>query len=90
MVTDLWLRTDDIRPIVDSLGNAIVSNAYRVNSIKIRLIRTQKTRLDDGFLEPAMRDHLNVIAALETRDPARAQAALGEHLESARKRALEL
>lgn len=76
--------------IIEAVGNAIITNAYRVNSIKIRLIRTQKTRLDDGLLEPAMRDHLSIIAALETRDPARAQAALGEHLESARKRALEI
>ena len=76
--------------IMDALGNAIISNAYRVNSIKIRLIRTQKTRLDDGLLEPAMRDHLKVIKALEARDPLKAQAALGEHLENARKRALEL
>lgn len=76
--------------IIDALGNAIISNAYRVNSIKIRLIRTEKTRLDDGLLEPAMRDHLNVIDALERRNAAKAQAALGEHLENARKRALEI
>lgn len=76
--------------IVDALGNGIISNAYRVNSIKIRLIRRQQTRLDDGLLEPAMRDHLNVIAALEARDPARAQVALGEHIENARRRALDV
>lgn len=76
--------------IVDALGNAIISNAYRVNSIKIRLIRREKTRLDDGLLEPSMRDHLSVIAALESRDSARAQAAIGEHIENARRRALDL
>ena len=38
--------------IIDSLGNPILSNAYRVNSIKIRLIRRDRTRLDDGWLEP--------------------------------------
>jgi DNA-binding GntR family transcriptional regulator len=76
--------------IIDALGNSIVSNAYRVNSIKIRLIRREKTRLDDGLLEPAMRDHLKVIAALEKRDVAGAQAALGEHIENARRRALDL
>lgn len=76
--------------IIDALGNAIISNAYRVNSIKIRLIRTEKTRLDDGLLEPAMHDHLHIITALESRDAAKAQAALGEHLENARKRALEI
>lgn len=76
--------------IVDALGNPIVTNAYRVNSIKIRLIRHEQTRLDDGLLEPAMRDHLNVIAALEARDPRRAQEALAEHIDNARRRALEL
>lgn len=76
--------------IVDALGNPIISNAYRVNSIKIRLIRRVQTRLDDGLLEPAMRDHLNVIAALEARDPRRAQEALADHIENARRRALEL
>jgi DNA-binding GntR family transcriptional regulator len=76
--------------LVDALANPIVSNAYRVNSIKIRLIRREKTRLDDGLLEPAMRDHLKVIAALESRDVAQAQAALGEHIENARRRALDL
>ena len=60
------------------------------NSIKIRLIRRDRTRLDDGWLEPAMRDHLKVIAALEARDPAMAQAALSEHIENARRRALDL
>lgn len=76
--------------IIDALGNSIVSNAYRINSIKIRLIRREKTRLDDGLLEPAMHDHLEVIAALEARDVAKAQAAIGEHIENARRRALDL
>jgi len=76
--------------IIDALDNPIISNAYRVNSIKIRLIRREQTRLDDGMLVPAMKDHLNVIAALESRDPGKAQAALGQHIENARRRALEL
>lgn len=76
--------------IIDALDNPIISNAYRVNSIKIRLIRQERTRLDDGMLEPAMRDHLRIIAALESRVPERAQAALGEHIENARRRALEV
>ena len=75
--------------IIDALDNLIISNAYRVNSIKIRLIRRERTRLDDGLLEPAMRDHLHVIAALESRDVARAQLAIGEHIENARRRALD-
>ena len=76
--------------IIDAVGNPLLSNAYRVNSIKIRLIRREQTRLDDGMLEPAMQDHLKIIAAIEKRDPVRAQAALGEHIENARRRALGL
>ena len=38
--------------IVDSLHNEIVSNAYRVNSIKIRLIRQEQTRLDATLVVP--------------------------------------
>jgi DNA-binding GntR family transcriptional regulator len=76
--------------IIDALGNPIISNVYRVNSIKIRLIRRERTRLDDGMLEPAMRDHLKIISAIESRDPAMAQAALSEHIENARRRALDL
>jgi len=36
-----------------------------------------------------MNDHLSVIAALESRDPEKAQVALGQHIENARRRALE-
>jgi len=40
--------------IVDALGNDIISNAYRVNAIKIRLIRQERTRLRDDLLVPVM------------------------------------
>ena len=76
--------------IIDSLGNPIVSNAYRVNSIKVRLIRREQTRLNDDKLVPAMKDHLDVIAAIELRDALRAQASLTAHIENARRRALGL
>jgi hypothetical protein len=37
-----------------------------------------------------MREHLKIIAALRTRDPARAAAAIGDHITAARNRALGL
>ncbi|MFZ4533608.1 MAG: GntR family transcriptional regulator [Alsobacter sp.] len=74
--------------IVDALGNDIISNAYRVNAIKIRLIRQERTRLRDDLLVPVMQEHLRIVEALETRDPARATAALAEHIANARTRAL--
>lgn len=76
--------------IVDGLGNAIISDAYRVNSIKIRLIKQQQTRLNDGVVIPTMREHLAVIDAMVARDPEQASAALRRHILSARDRAIGL
>ena len=76
--------------IVDGLGNAIISDAYRVNSIKIRLIKQQQTRLNDGVVIPTMREHLAVIDAMVARDPERASAAMRRHILSARDRAIGL
>jgi DNA-binding GntR family transcriptional regulator len=76
--------------IVDGLGNAIISDAYRVNSIKIRLIKQQQTRLNDGVVIPTMREHLAIIDAIVARDPDQASAAMREHIVSARDRAIGL
>ncbi|MDH5287981.1 MAG: GntR family transcriptional regulator [Betaproteobacteria bacterium] len=74
--------------MVDALGNAIVANAFRVNFIKIRLIRQSQTTLDAPLVEPVMHDHLDIVAALRTRDPAAAARAIETHLSAARDRAL--
>jgi DNA-binding GntR family transcriptional regulator len=76
--------------IVASLGNAIIADAYRVNSIKVRLIRQEQTLLSQALVTPVMREHLSIIEAIETRDPARAVAAMDAHITSARNRALGL
>ena len=46
--------------IVDALGNEIVSNYYRVNSLKIRLIRHAQTRIDAALVLPVIDEHLAV------------------------------
>jgi DNA-binding GntR family transcriptional regulator len=74
--------------IVDALGNDIISNHFRVNALKIRLIRQAQTRIDAALVAPVMTEHLAVIAALRTRDPAFAAAAMAEHIIGARNRAL--
>jgi DNA-binding GntR family transcriptional regulator len=74
--------------IVDSLNNSIISNSYRVNSIKIRLIRQSLSRLQADIIVPVMNDHMKVLDALDRRDPDGAIAALSEHIEHARLRAL--
>ncbi len=76
--------------IVDSLNNGIISNSYRVNSIKIRLIRQSLIRLEADIIVPVMNDHMKVLEALESRDADRAVTALSEHIEHARMRALGL
>lgn len=76
--------------IVDFLGNEIVSSAYRVNSIKIRLIRQAEVRLDPGRVEAVMREHLGIVRKIAARDVAGAQAALGAHIQDARNRAIGL
>lgn len=76
--------------IVDFLGNEIVSSAYRVNSIKIRLIRQAEVRLDPGRVEAVMREHLDIVRKIAARDVAGAQAALGAHIQDARNRAIGL
>jgi len=75
--------------LIDALDNAIIARAYRVNMLKIRLIRQERTRLDYELVEPVMKEHLAIIEALESRDPERASAAIGKHISEARARALE-
>lgn len=74
--------------IVDSLENEIVSSIYRVNSIKIRLIRLQRVLLTPALLSPAMEEHLALIASFRRRDAKQAVRAIERHLKHARARAL--
>jgi len=76
--------------LIDSLGNDILSAIYRVNSIKIRLIRLDRVLLSPDSLMPALKEHGDIIAALRARDSARAVAMLERHLTSARNRAMGL
>jgi DNA-binding GntR family transcriptional regulator len=75
--------------IIDSLGNEILSKAYKVNSIKMRLIHQNRTRLFARIVAPTMIEHLKVLDAFETRDPSVASEAIAAHIESARQRALQ-
>lgn len=74
--------------MIDALGNEIMSAIYRVNSLRIRLIRLDRVTLNAESLHPAMDEHLALLAALRTRDPQRAIAAIETHLTHARNRAL--
>ncbi|UJQ96095.1 GntR family transcriptional regulator [Mariluticola halotolerans] len=73
--------------LVDRMGNMIISKIYRVNSIKIRLIRAERSRMDAGMLKDVMHDHLMIIDAFEAHDEARAVTAIEAHINNARQRA---
>ena len=73
---------------IDSFANEIISNVYRVNSIKIRLIRQERVRLEPALLLPVMKDHMAILDALKRRDEDAVVATLKTHLTSARNRAL--
>ncbi|AMJ62563.1 GntR family transcriptional regulator [Bosea sp. PAMC 26642] len=74
--------------IIDHLDNDIVSKAFRVTWLKIRLIRQYETRIQNHILVPVMQDHLKIIAAIETRDPDAAAAEMAVHIGNARNRAM--
>ena len=76
--------------IIDDLNNDIISKAYRVNWIKVRLIRQSETSLDEDLVIPVMREHLEIIGAIAARNPAEAVAAAAAHVMNARTRALRL
>jgi DNA-binding GntR family transcriptional regulator len=76
--------------LVEALDNEIVTSAYRVNWIKIRLIRLAETRLYVPMIPRVMAEHMAIIEALEARDPAAAEAAMRAHVEVARGRAVAL
>lgn len=74
--------------MIDSLGNEIISEIYRVNSLRIRLIRLENSILTSEGLLPSMTEHLELIAAIKTRNIDKAVAALSSHIEVARSRML--
>ncbi len=74
--------------MVDALGNEIISEIYRVNSLRVRLIKLEHSVITPTRLIPAMQEHLHFIAALRQRDAARAAELLDEHINSARSRVM--
>ncbi|MDF9820998.1 DNA-binding GntR family transcriptional regulator [Rhizobium leguminosarum] len=74
---------------IDALGNTIISNAYRVNSIKMRLISQDRFRIE-GHVGPVMDEHLKVLEAIERRSAEDAVSSLVAHINGARDRALRI
>jgi DNA-binding GntR family transcriptional regulator len=76
--------------IVDAMGNEIVAKAYRVNAIKIRLIRQQDIRIHDSIMLGVMAEHMRIVSAMLARDAAGAVRALEDHINHAWARAMGL
>lgn len=76
--------------MVDALGNEIVSDLYRVNSLRVRLIKLEQSVITPAILIPAMQEHLCFIAALRERNAAQAAALLDAHINSARSRVMNV
>lgn len=74
--------------MIDSLGNELISQTYRINSLRVRLITLERSTLSCEVLLPAMQEHLNLIEALKTRDPERVAQKLAYHIHSAHQRVL--
>ena len=74
--------------MVDALGNEIVSEIYRVNTLRVRLIKLEHSVITRARLIPAMQEHLRFIAALQQRDAAHAAKLLQAHIHSARERVM--
>jgi DNA-binding GntR family transcriptional regulator len=74
--------------MIDTLGNDLISQAYRINSLRVRLIKLEQSVITPARLIPAMQEHLSFIAALRQRDAAQAAALLDAHINSARSRVI--
>jgi DNA-binding GntR family transcriptional regulator len=76
--------------MIDALGNELISEVYRINSLRVRLIKLEGSTLSPQVLVPAMQEHLWFIEALKRRDAQAVLERLGHHIESAHLRVLGL
>jgi DNA-binding GntR family transcriptional regulator len=73
---------------VASIGNKLIADVHRVNSIRIRLILQERIGLSPSRLPSALQQHKTILDAVAKRDTAASVAALRAHLASSRGRAL--
>jgi DNA-binding GntR family transcriptional regulator len=74
--------------LIGLLGNELVAEVYRVNSIKVRMASQQRLRVNGRNIGRMMREHMHVIEALKARDGLRAAAAMGAHIDHSMRIAL--
>ena len=76
--------------MVDALGNELISEIYRINSLRVRLIKLEGSTLSPKVLIPAMEEHLWFLDAVKRRDAPAVLERLAHHIESAHRRVLGL
>ncbi len=76
--------------MIDALGNELISEVYRINSLRVRLIKLEGSTLSPQVLIPAMEEHLWFIESLKRRDAPAVLERLCHHIESAHLRVLGL
>lgn len=74
--------------MIDALDNNLISDIYRVNAIKVRLISQSTTRMLPELVTSVMSEHMAIIDALAARDEPEAIIAIEKHIGSAKNRAL--
>ena len=74
--------------MVDTIGNEILSEIYRVNSLHVRLIRYDADSMRPVQVVPAMREHLEFLHALASRDFDAALTHMMSHIEQSKHRVL--
>ncbi|MBL0932957.1 MAG: GntR family transcriptional regulator [Alphaproteobacteria bacterium] len=75
--------------IIAALRNPLIENAYRVNALKIRLIRRTQVR-PERFMALTIREHLAIVAACARRDRYAAADAMGVHIDNTMRRVMGL
>jgi len=75
--------------MVDGMGNEILSELYRVNSLHVRLIRLDANVLRPMRIVPAMEEHLYFLEAVKARDTKTAVDRMMEHIERSKQRVLQ-
>lgn len=76
--------------MIDSLGNELIAEIYRVNSLRIRLIKLEGAVMSGEVLQSTMREHLKVVEAIKRRDPHEVRRCIEAHVDSALARVLAL
>lgn len=75
--------------MVDAIGNEILSELYRVNSLHVRLIRLDAHAVRPMRIVPAMEEHLEFIEVVKTRDEHAAVEKMMQHIERSKQRVLQ-